>query len=382
MSGVTHLSRNATARQMARQCHHRRDVPLMQTLLYCLSLSSFFVVSLYAFVPSSVRRLRRDHVRHIKWRAGVVLGVMMSGVGLYRCTWIVCRIADDRLLVPPWYAYIGMPWQPLQDLQIALHVVILYSGSFVCSWLKIYHNARILHREKETAASKRGGSLKASFVPDTRPMPILPKPKYLRLSLKYTWIQPTIQSFRSFHDDEDHRWIMLRNLCIAPAAEELIFRSCLLPPLLTSRPRLSPTQASWIAPLFFGVAHLHHFYEKYRVLPSCQRSKGEIGHLLLGLAVQWTYTTLFGAFASHVFVRTGSLLGVILAHVICNYMGLPDIGFSHKSSSLHRYRWLVMTVYFFGISLFILGFDFAFYPKESVLPSLLLRGTKNEIDEI
>jgi prenyl protein peptidase len=50
--------------------------------------------------------------------------------------------------------------------------------------------------------------------------------------------------------------LVLRNLVIAPITEELVFRGCMVPLLL---PHLGyGYQLSWITPLFFGVAHLHH----------------------------------------------------------------------------------------------------------------------------
>jgi prenyl protein peptidase len=40
---------------------------------------------------------------------------------------------------------------------------------------------------------------------------------------------------------------------------------------------------------------------------------------------QFTYTSLFGFFAAFVYIRTGNLLSVILAHSFCNWMGLPRL---------------------------------------------------------
>ena len=40
---------------------------------------------------------------------------------------------------------------------------------------------------------------------------------------------------------------------------------------------------------------------------------------------QFTYTTLFGWYAAFLYLRTGSLPGVILAHSFCNWMGLPRL---------------------------------------------------------
>ena len=39
--------------------------------------------------------------------------------------------------------------------------------------------------------------------------------------------------------------------------------------------------------------------------------------------LQFTYTTLFGGYATFLFLRTGSLLSVILVHAFCNWMGFP-----------------------------------------------------------
>ena len=380
------------------QCHHTNRISLQHTILYCLSLSTFFVASLYVFVPSSVRCLPRDHVTHIKWRTCVILGVMITGVGLYPLLFcqqhhIIDTFDADDDVIPPWYRYLGVSWQPIQDIKIALHVLILYLGALTCTWLKVYHHARILHWENDNKKKNEGKSSRITSI-SIQKLPILINPKYLYQSLKHTWIQPTNTSLKSFFDDEDHRWMILRNLCIAPLAEEVIFRACLLPPLLASHTTtkssngssssalaltvlrfhgqaLSPTQASWIAPLFFGVAHLHHFYEKFRQIPPIQRTNKLIGQLLLIVAVQWTYTTLFGAYVSHIFIRTGSLSGVVLAHIICNYMGLPDISFAYSTSNLHRYFWLICIMYFVGICGFIVGFDSILFPKESVLMSLL-----------
>ena len=51
------------------------------------------------------------------------------------------------------------------------------------------------------------------------------------------------------------------------------------------------------------------------------------------IAVQFTYTTLFGAYSSYLFLRTGLLYGPVLAHAFCNCMGLPDFGRALKSKT-------------------------------------------------
>lgn len=76
----------------------------------------------------------------------------------------------------------------------------------------------------------------------------------------------------------------------------------------------------FLSPLVFGLAHVHHFYEfrlAHRGVPAAAA--------LLRSALQLGYTTLFGAYATFVYLRTGSLLAVLAAHVLCNCMGLPRV---------------------------------------------------------
>ena len=383
------------------QCRHRLDVSLPRTLSYCLALSSIFVCSLYALVPPPVRRLPRDDPSHVRWRAAIVLAVSAGGVGAY--PWLFCDVdgnhpggGDVASSSPPWYAYLGFAWTPMRDVGIAAHVLSLYLGALACSWLRVYHHGRVLRREEEEEEEERMTDRNLGFCgcvppppPPRRRLPIAPGPRHLLRSLEATRIRPTRRYLASLLADEGRRWTVVRDLAVAPLAEEVVFRACLLPPLLAARRRavvgggggggpprgaLSPVSASWIAPLFFGVAHLHHLRERVRSLPPAARLNGAVrSRIFLGAMVQWTYTTLFGAYVSHVFVRTGSLAAVAAAHVVCNWMGLPDFGlFVDPASTLRGYRWLVAAMYLAGIWLFVMGFDSpAIFPGESVLPSLL-----------
>lgn len=98
--------------------------------------------------------------------------------------------------------------------------------------------------------------------------------------------------------------------------EELVFRSCLIP--LHILCHHSPKQIVFITPLYFGIAHIHHLYE-YKLthphtpfLPALARSLFQFG-----------YTSIFGFYATFVFLRTASLPAVVLAHSFCNWCGLP-----------------------------------------------------------
>jgi len=112
-----------------------------------------------------------------------------------------------------------------------------------------------------------------------------------------------------------------RNYVVGPVSEELLFRTLLVPlGLLAAAADDSPAKTVLLTPLFFAVAHVHHLYEVRLAQPRVPLAVA-VAQTLLQLA----YTTLFGWFASFVFVRTGSAVGVMLAHSFCNWMGLPRV---------------------------------------------------------
>lgn len=120
-----------------------------------------------------------------------------------------------------------------------------------------------------------------------------------------------------------------RNYVVAPATEELLFRCCLVPLLA---PALGASNTLWAAPLFFGVAHLHHLLG---------------GEPPVLVAAQFAYTTLFGWLAALAFWYTRSAFAAIAVHAFCNWMGFPDVGsaFSHP-----RHAWLLRTAYVVGLA--------------------------------
>lgn len=111
-------------------------------------------------------------------------------------------------------------------------------------------------------------------------------------------------------------WIGYRNFIAGPITEELLFRSCSVPLLLLAH--TSNTTTIFLTPIIFGMAHLHHFYE-FRIH---NESVPLIAAILRSL-LQFTYTTLFGGFATFVFLRTGSVLACTVTHTFCNWMGFP-----------------------------------------------------------
>lgn len=98
--------------------------------------------------------------------------------------------------------------------------------------------------------------------------------------------------------------------------EEINFRSLLIPLHLT----LPPSRIILITPLYFAIAHIHHFYEY-----TLTHQHAPLLPALLRTLFQFMYTTVFGWYATFVFLRTGSLPAVVLAHAFCNWCGVPRL---------------------------------------------------------
>ncbi|KAK4169201.1 hypothetical protein QBC43DRAFT_58163, partial [Cladorrhinum sp. PSN259] len=107
-----------------------------------------------------------------------------------------------------------------------------------------------------------------------------------------------------------------------PLTEELLFRSSALPLLLplSAHSPSSPYSLLYIVPLIFGLSHIHHYYEF-----ALQNPRVPATAALVRSVFQLGYTTLFGAYATFLYLRTGSLYAVCLVHTFCNCMGLPQI---------------------------------------------------------
>ncbi|KAJ4289768.1 CAAX prenyl protease [Kalmusia sp. IMI 367209] len=111
-------------------------------------------------------------------------------------------------------------------------------------------------------------------------------------------------------------WIGYRNYVVGPVTEELIWRSLIIP--LHVLAGFSGKKIIFLTPLYFGIAHVHHLYEFRLTHPQTPLVLAVLRSLF-----QFTYTSLFGFFAAFVFIRTGNVYSVILAHSFCNWMGLP-----------------------------------------------------------
>ncbi|KAI1902625.1 hypothetical protein AGOR_G00017880 [Albula goreensis] len=139
----------------------------------------------------------------------------------------------------------------------------------------------------------------------------------------------------------DMRW--LRNQVVAPLTEELVFRACMLPMLV---PCAGPTTAIFVCPLFFGVAHFHHVIELLRF------RQASVSGIFFSAVFQFSYTAVFGAYTAFIFIRTGHLVGPVLCHSFCNYMGFPAV----STAMEHPQRLLILFCYLLGVALFLLLF--------------------------
>ncbi|KAI1760157.1 hypothetical protein GGR53DRAFT_102381 [Hypoxylon sp. FL1150] len=123
-------------------------------------------------------------------------------------------------------------------------------------------------------------------------------------------LQPVVDVY-----NELIRW---RNIVAGPFTEEVLFRSASVPLMLAAQ--ISVTKTIVLSPLIFGLAHLHHAYE-FRVT----NPGASLATVVLRSVLQLSYTTLFGAYATFLYLRSGSVLAAFVVHAFCNCMGLPRL---------------------------------------------------------
>ncbi|KAF9915146.1 hypothetical protein BX616_006816 [Lobosporangium transversale] len=115
-------------------------------------------------------------------------------------------------------------------------------------------------------------------------------------------------------------WIGIRNYIVGPISEEHVFRACMV--AIAACSGASVNAMVFGLSLVFGIAHLHHAYESY---VKNGRTRQALVQSIMVALLQLTYTSLFGWFATFLFLRTSNILGPCLSHIFCNMMGLPDL---------------------------------------------------------
>ncbi|KAF9234688.1 CAAX protease self-immunity-domain-containing protein [Melanogaster broomeanus] len=138
----------------------------------------------------------------------------------------------------------------------------------------------------------------------------------------------------------------MRNYVIGPTTEEIVFRACVL--TVYHLAQASRVRMIFLSPLLFGAAHLHHAWDTYN---RYGRSPAALKRAAIGTAFQFTYTSIFGFYCSYLFLRTGSVLAPITAHIFCNIMGVPQPGYDISQRPDRKLA--IITAYFLGIFGFV-----------------------------
>jgi prenyl protein peptidase len=300
-------------------CNGNKHIELTyyQAIGYCTILAVSYVASLYILVPIEIRKLHRDDPKQIRWRSCTLSIICIIAMISYRYIFCVSLsvhydfVNSQKLkstIISTFVAIVG----------VLFHTTILYSGVFMTNFLLIY----------ETIWRQDGRVLLSRLMQQIYIVNIYPISQSLIFNVNMK------------------RWIILRYLVIAPITEEIVFRSCMVPVL--SSTGMKTFNVCLVAPLFFGVAHVHHALLKLQ-------QGVDIMQVTLVTLFQFLYTCMFGAYASYTYLRTGSLFAVVTCHSMCNAMGLPDIAFLRKDSILYQYRWLLVSSLASGIIGFFIG---------------------------
>uniref|UniRef100_A0A8C2X109 CAAX prenyl protease 2 n=1 Tax=Cyclopterus lumpus TaxID=8103 RepID=A0A8C2X109_CYCLU len=240
-------------------------------VLSCLLLACLYVGSLYVWRSS----LHRDHPSLIKRRCASVLLVSALSPAVVKA-WIRILLLQNDASV---WELMGVRLEGLVPAAVLplLLTMVFYLGPLV-------HSAM---------------DNPAGFTGEVQEL-----------------ISPDVRSWMLCVGDA----VWLRNQVVAPVTEELVFRGAMLPMLV---PCTGPTAAIFMAPLFFGVAHLHHIMEQRRLNQDS----------LVNLST----------------LSEGHVVGPVLCHSFCNSQGLPDI----RSALRHPQRSALLFSYLTGLLVFL-----------------------------
>ncbi|KAF0720779.1 Aste57867_58 [Aphanomyces stellatus] len=279
----------------------RYAVSSVEAVSSCLGMAAMYVGVLYC-CPREIRVLPRDHPRHILARF-FLISIACALFPVY-----LSYFSDERADKDITFALkLGFHWKVEETtvatlLAVAL-TMLLFAGSLFSNTLEVY------------------------FIKDAE---------------KTTW-------GGAFKQTQLYRMVVhqpmsaLRTIVFGPLTEEFAFRSCMLPLLLDSGWSINGTV--FASPLAFGVAHAHHFVDHIR-------SGKPILTALAIVLFQFLYTTVFGIYASFLFLRTGHFFVAFAVHAYCNIMGFPDLSFLSTDHPLQPFRTAILIVYVGGIVAF------------------------------
>eukprot|EP00949_MAST-11_sp_MAST-11-sp1_P000661 g661.t1 len=261
----------------------------------CIVFACLFVGVLHIFVPIHIRRLGYYDDRQIKWRMAVLVPVCLA-----------CPVAVKLALGCSWAQLgplLGIPtsgsaFKLLQSIAISLGLTMtLFLGPIVDLGLQTHdrysYRKSILHAE-----AGKGGTRNFNARGSCQNFA-----GYAFDRMGKTVVQAVTQ------------WAECRQIIFAPVSEEWVFRSCMVAALRSAG--FSTMSCCIIAPLFFGVAHLHHAAQKLR-------EGNPARNVLFVVLFQMAYTSIFGFYAVYLMLSTGRILPVMIVHGFCNIMGFPE----------------------------------------------------------
>ncbi|KAG5184918.1 hypothetical protein JKP88DRAFT_313425 [Tribonema minus] len=256
----------------------------------CFLLSCTYVGSLY-MVPARIRALRRDNPTQILARFGSVSAAAAVCVMVLKLLAKPSQSPDAA----DFHVWIGLPGGEGLVCAVACSLTLiccLFLGPLMCMALMsfkrrtqdvdVFGNARPAERRRSLLRAAAADLLTRSGA--------------------------TVQPYAT-----------LRNLLVGPVTEEVVFRGCFLPILLSAG--ASRGAITCASPLLFGLAHAHHIREGLR------NGRGFLA-AAVPVLVQLSYTSVFGALVALIHLRTGHLCATAACHILCNFMGLPDLSFN------------------------------------------------------
>jgi prenyl protein peptidase len=304
-------------------CNGRSHVELtyFEAYRYCTLLSVFYVASLYCLVPPKIRQLHnRDDPIQIQWRGFATSIVSIISIASYGAMFCEPLTAESGIVHPVNWS-LDFRSTFVATCGVVFHVSILYFGVYLRAVLLVYDAIR-----------KQNGNV---------------SPSNLLYYLIVWYVNPIYESI--IQNNNMKRWIVLRNLLIAPITEEIVFRSCMVSALISTG--MAASKVCLVAPLFFGVAHLHHAVLKLH--------QGQpLVSVVLMTFFQFLYTSLFGAYVSYSYQRSASIIAIVVCHSMCNALGIPDISFLQQNSILYPQRVIVLASLILGFVGFIVCMAF------------------------
>lgn len=150
---------------------------------------------------------------------------------------------------------------------------------------------------------------------------------YLGPLFELVFVEKPIQGGHSLSETLSS-WQGYRNYVAGPITEEVLFRSVIIPIHILAK--VQPFKIVLMTPLYFGIAHVHHFYEFRLTHPHTPLLPA-----IFRTVFQFGFTTVFGWFAAFIYVRTGSLYLCIIIHSFCNLMGFPRFWGRLRKSEVH-----------------------------------------------